>query len=957
MATKSEARSLLLASNANLESRASVLQCAVGSGALSANQAYKTQIRSVIPSNFTVDELLIVRLIGSEKAQLESLQVAVLNGRIASASPTNVDAVEILVPDLGPETISDLELVIELPGVGDRPAQTMRYSGLIYTPLEVDAPTVNFVTNLTNFALENPTTTFIGALLYTFLTMAAIIWYRERAISRRRDKEIAILKDELRRANTPAEAEFRPVLGDDASDLEQYEPPPVPFKKQHPPADLIAAVVEGNAVGFAGLGVSMSAGLPGYASLFDQLIDQAESDGMTDKLNARSLRLALEQGRWLSVADWITNAWRQHDRTLAESIERVYGRIKARPSALMKKLASLQLPFMTTWATDTVFDEVFQGKLLVSSEAEEALDRLSRGDPTFLKLYGDIDHPADLTVSTRQFETYLAQNDALTDLLSRLFYSRTIMFVGLSFDGLEDLLASMPLRGRSSRRHYALVGCTGEDWKIVADGLLSRYGVEVVPLDERIIGDEAERIIDELGTAVKDRASAEPKDRSSSSKVGQSVLESVRLTNIGPFDELSIGFDETWNLFLGDNGVGKSTVLKAIAIALLGDHANTAAERIIRAGSPSAEIELRTQSGNLYKTILKRRSGGGFDIETIPSPPMETENWLAIGFPALRTTSWKRPGYDLGMGAGRPTRDDLLPILTDEPDPRLDGLKQRIITLDYIEKSPQADESRNALYARLLEDLFKVFNEITEGLNIQFENVDPVRRAINIRIDDVILPIEALSQGTISLISWVGVILQRFYEVAPDGTEPRNLRALVLIDEIDAHMHPAWQTTVLSDLKSLFPAAQFIATTHSPLVVRGLNDRQVFRFSRDEKGKAGVASFPKDATMGRPDQILSGELFRVDPKLDDITEDVLKRYQDLLGRETLEEAEEKELRALSDELEYRIPNTYSRADDRRAMDLVTSLLEAQAFGTDESINKKLEQQARDLLAAARKEGH
>jgi predicted ATP-binding protein involved in virulence len=68
--------------------------------------------------------------------------------------------------------------------------------------------------------------------------------------------------------------------------------------------------------------------------------------------------------------------------------------------------------------------------------------------------------------------------------------------------------------------------------------------------------------------------------------------------------------------------------------------------------------------------------------------------------------------------------------------------------------------------------------------------------------------------------------LQRLYDVHHALEDPEDGPALVLIDEIDAHMHPAWQRTIAPTLKELFPDLQVLATTHSPMIVGTLSEGQ-----------------------------------------------------------------------------------------------------------------------------------
>jgi predicted ATP-binding protein involved in virulence len=87
--------------------------------------------------------------------------------------------------------------------------------------------------------------------------------------------------------------------------------------------------------------------------------------------------------------------------------------------------------------------------------------------------------------------------------------------------------------------------------------------------------------------------------------------------------------------------------------------------------------------------------------------------------------------------------------------------------------------------------------------------------------------------------------------------------ALILIDEIDAHMHPHWQHVLIGTLKNLFPSAQFVASSHSALVVSGLSRDEVLVFSRDDGDarKVKAAHPPGDLKGWRVDQILTSAAF------------------------------------------------------------------------------------------------
>lgn len=85
-----------------------------------------------------------------------------------------------------------------------------------------------------------------------------------------------------------------------------------------------------------------------------------------------------------------------------------------------------------------------------------------------------------------------------------------------------------------------------------------------------------------------------------------------------------------------------------------------------------------------------------------------------------------------------------------------------------------------------------------------------------------------LSQGERSLLALVADIAYRLAIMNPTSEDPLHGKGIVLIDEIDLHLHPRWQRSVIRNLQTTFPNCQFIITTHSPLVVSDPQEVQVF---------------------------------------------------------------------------------------------------------------------------------
>jgi predicted ATPase len=528
--------------------------------------------------------------------------------------------------------------------------------------------------------------------------------------------------------------------------------------------------------------------------------------------------------------------------------------------------------------------------------------------------------------------------------------SRTVFFVGASLKGIEAYLRGMPLPRQSLRSHYALVNVTGEAWRASANALKDRYGIEVLQYSASDGHPELQTFLQDLNEQVNEAARGAP-----DSGREASLLKKISLTDVGPFESLDLNFDPHWNILLGDNGTGKSSVIKAIAIAILGDDSRAYAQRIIKSGKPGSVITLET-GRNTYTTKLFRKNGEA-SIQSIPGRAFEAEGWLVIGFPPLRTVSWVRPTTTETQTRGRPKTEDLLPVISGEADPRLDKLKQWIVNVDYWIKDARSRNENPQQYERLLRDFFSVVSQLTTGTRIEFKEVKAQTNEITIVTDDGELPIEALSQGMTSLIGWVGILLQRLYEVygTDEDSDPKQRYALVLMDEIDAHLHPAWQQSLIRKLGKIFPNVQFIATTHSPLIVGGMKPEQIVRFARDEDDKVVTYKVVEEMTLGRADQILASDLFGLQSTitLNEDLEVLMEEYHELLAKER-SEAEEARFRHLRDVLKSRIPAAGDTPAEQKAMGLIRALLQPDGDGEYSSINQHTLQLAEELLTEVAK---
>ena len=153
----------------------------------------------------------------------------------------------------------------------------------------------------------------------------------------------------------------------------------------------------------------------------------------------------------------------------------------------------------------------------------------------------------------------------------------------------------------------------------------------------------------------------------------------------------------------------------------------------------------------------------------------------------------------------------------------------------------------------------------------------------------------ALSSGTQGILLWVWALaIQMAYDYAwTDGWQKKP--SILLIDEIENHLHPTWQRRVIPALLEHFPGLQIFATTHSPFVVAGLKAGQVHLLKRDENGRVTATTYPDDVIGWTTDEILRTMMGVEDPT-DNETAEAARELRQLRNEEPRSDPEEEEAR-------------------------------------------------------------
>ena len=390
-------------------------------------------------------------------------------------------------------------------------------------------------------------------------------------------------------------------------------------------------------------------------------------------------------------------------------------------------------------------------------------------------------------------------------------------------------------------------------------------------------------------------------------------IDRLTLTNFKAFASCDFGLDPHFNLFVGDNATGKTSVLDALSIAL--DSWFLGMKGVEKAGGIDSD-DVR---------VVAHRHGDRISFEK--QFPARIE---ALGSILGSRVSWAR---ELNHEGGRTTTaeaKDLLQLASDsqrrvrknesitlplicsygterlwfesrhpkrtrklDPSPlwpsRFDGYRdcnvfeiQETALLDWIRAEVSASQQRNEETIALSVMKAAIAGCVEDAETIYYDE----------RYKDLIVVMEQtgyqmfryLSDGQRIMLTFVGDLAKRAVTLNPDlGKDVLRLTpGVVVIDELDLHLHPKWQRRVIHDLKRTFPQIQFIATTHSPQLIGEALPHEI-RILENGDVTIPPRSFGVDSS-----RILE-EVMHASPRNRD-TKELLARLAELIDQEDLASA-------------------------------------------------------------------
>ncbi len=222
----------------------------------------------------------------------------------------------------------------------------------------------------------------------------------------------------------------------------------------------------------------------------------------------------------------------------------------------------------------------------------------------------------------------------------------------------------------------------------------------------------------------------------------------------------------------------------------------------------------------------------------------------------------------------------------------------------YLQRDYEVASTHNPVAKTQRERVRQILLRVLPGvkeIKPVFDDPGKGKARLMAQTDDGLVPVSELGLGYQSVLAWVVDLASRLFTTFPDSPDPLAEPCVVLIDEIDIHLHPRWQRTLLEEISAIFKNAQFIVTAHSPLIVQAAPDANLAVLRRH--GDHIVI----DQTLGavrnwRVDQILTSDLFGLPSARPAALDEPLARREAILAKDTLTKEDEAELARLREEI-------------------------------------------------------
>ncbi len=434
------------------------------------------------------------------------------------------------------------------------------------------------------------------------------------------------------------------------------------------------------------------------------------------------------------------------------------------------------------------------------------------------------------------------------------------------------------------------------------------------------------------------------------------ILKKLQLINFRCFKELSVNLHPRLNVFVGNNGKGKTAILDGIAVGLgavlthlpevkgINFRANDRWQNENMKQAAYVRVMLETTDGISWDRTEKRDQSKQTLQEISPDKKLgELHQFLDDTINGIQADLPTKLPVMVYYGTDRASRSNLSSLVPRDfikktfnrfkalddaikPSSRVHFMVENFAFQEDIERREKENREDLGYRQPLLENIRQAIYKIIPACSDIRTTINPLRLRViveTIKEQPQVLFIDQLSDGYRAMLALVTDLAFRMAQANPHLLEPLRAEAIVLIDEIDLHLHPEWQQIVLPDLLKTFENTQFIVTTHSPQVLSTVEEPACIHNIAWENGTAKLKE--PNSCYGAESSRLLKDIFNVEPRPQNTQMAVLlKKYFELIEQDNGEQPEALEIRA---QLEK-----WSRGDEMKLVKADMEIRRRKVFG-------------------------
>lgn len=306
-------------------------------------------------------------------------------------------------------------------------------------------------------------------------------------------------------------------------------------------------------------------------------------------------------------------------------------------------------------------------------------------------------------------------------------------------------------------------------------------------------------------------------------------IQNIKIQGIGPIKNLELSFDKHFNIICGQNGIGKTTILDCIAQSFSASNSSIKRSATVKAGHWIIEASINTKINNKK-----------FEVTSFyPQDYRFNQDALFQGF-------YQNAGDVIVFKTHRDIKYNELASLSKDKlkdshefsKETISGslpteLKNWFVSRFLFSSQPNSLDESQLKNFELAKECFNVLNT-----NIYFSKVDATSFDILLTTPNGEIYFEYLSSGYKSCLA---VLLGLIQEIELRYKHPskyiKDFDGIVIIDELDLHLHPEWQAKIYESLKVILPNAQVFSSTHSPHIIQVASSKEIISLTLDENNE------------------------------------------------------------------------------------------------------------------------